>query len=77
MFLPTHKGLESISKSWSLLNYHKNGYLDTKIYVQNEHIDFFGEKYIINGTHELVNKGTDELAGSSYVWSDLQVQKLG
>jgi len=67
-FLPTYKGLDSISESWSLLNYHKNGYLNARVYVQNEYIEFGKNKYIINGKHELIN--------STYVWSDLHIQEL-
>ena len=67
-FIPTYKGLDIISDSWSLQNYHKNGYLPTKVFIQNEIIEFQNNKYVINGTHELIN--------NAYVWSDLKIQEL-
>ncbi len=67
-FLPVYKGLEVISDSWSLINFHKNLYSTTELHVKNEIIELDNKKYIINGKHSLIS--------SNYVWSDLDIKKF-
>lgn len=66
-FLPTYKGLEAISNSWSLIDYHNRINSTSEYLVKNEIIDYEKSKYIINGQHK-------RITGSGYVWSDLIIE---
>lgn len=71
-FLPGYKGVDSISQSWSLISFHQKLYGDNAIEymkVQNELIQYQGNKYLLNGEHF-------KIEGSSYVWSDLSIKKI-
>lgn len=68
-FLPTYKGIEAISSSWSLLTYHNRLSSTSNFVVTNEIIEYKKKKYLINGQH-------NRISGSGYVWSDLKIEPL-
>ena len=68
-FLPTYKGIEAISNSWSLLDYHNRLDSTSEFIVKNEIIEYEKKKYILNGQHK-------KIRDSRYVWSDLTIESL-
>ena len=69
VFLPTYKGIDVISNSWSLINYFNNNFQTSELFVKNEVIEYKQKKYVINGKHIKVEN-------TNYVWSDLSYKEL-
>lgn len=68
-FLPAYQGLDKISKTWSLMRFFNNNFYPSKLYVQNEIINYKNKKFILNGFHIKLEK-------SNYVWSELDIKEL-